>query len=425
MSKKKVFLKGPLLTQSGYGHHARTVLRALRSREDLFDIYIQPITWGQTSWLWEDSEERKYIDDLLKKTVEFNMNNGSYDISLQVTIPNEWERLAPVNIGITAGMETTKVSPQWVEKSYLMDKIITISQHSKSSYEDTIYSAINEQNGENIDVKAKGPIEYVSYPVRKFESQEIDLNLDTSFNFLAIAQLSKRKNIDQLIRCFVEKFKDNEDVGLIVKANMAKNSLIDRRQTRILFQKVVENYTDRKCKIYLLHGFLNDNEMAGLYTNPKVKALVSATHGEGFGLPIFEAAYYGLPIIATDWSGHLDFLYKPTKNKNGKIKNKHMFSRISYTLRPVQQEAVWDGVIVPDSMWAFPEENSIKTNLEEVYSDYGRFKKRAKSLAKWVSEEFSEEKQNEKYVEHLLEYTSTDDENTWMSEIESIVKEYE
>ena len=43
--KNNVLLKGPILTRSGYGEHARFVLRALRSREDLFNIYIQPINW--------------------------------------------------------------------------------------------------------------------------------------------------------------------------------------------------------------------------------------------------------------------------------------------------------------------------------------------------------------------------------------------
>ena len=66
---KKVYLKGPILTQSGYGHHTRTVLRSLKTRPDLFDIYIQPIPWGMTSWLWEDDEERREIDFLLKKTI--------------------------------------------------------------------------------------------------------------------------------------------------------------------------------------------------------------------------------------------------------------------------------------------------------------------------------------------------------------------
>ena len=140
--KKKVFLKAPILTQSGYGHHSRTVLRALRTREDLFDIYIHPLNWGKTGWLWQDDEERSWIDSALTKTINYfnqGAKNSNFDISVQVTIPNEWEKIAPINIGVTAGIETTKISPQWLEKSFLMDKILTISDHSKSTFVDTVY----------------------------------------------------------------------------------------------------------------------------------------------------------------------------------------------------------------------------------------------------------------------------------------------
>ena len=402
----KVFLKGPILTQSGYGHHTRTIMRALRTRPDLYDIYIHPLTWGKTSWLWQNDEERNWIDEALQKTIAYAQTDGAFDLSLQVTIPNEWEKLAPVNIGITAGIETTRVAHQWIEKSFLMDKIITISNHSKQTYENTVYDVKNEKTGEQGKLQVQTPIEYVSYPVRKYDPVEIDLNLTTDFNFLSVVQLSPRKNAHQTIKCFVEKFKDNENVGLIVKANIAKNSLIDRTGTLINFRNIIAQYSDRKCKIYLLHGYLTDQEMAGLYTHPKIKAYISTTHGEGFGLPIFESAYYGLPVIATDWSGHLDFLYKPVKQKNGKIKNKHMFSRISYTLQPVQKEAVWEGVLPANSMWAFPEEGATQMAMEELYKDYGRFQKRSKELQKWICEEFTEEKQYNKFIKILEPYTA-------------------
>ena len=417
----KVILRGPLLTQSGYGHHARTVLRALRSRQDVFDIYIQPIPWGQTGWLWVSNEEREWIDEKIKNTVAHINQGQQFDMSIQVTIPNEWEKLAPINIGVTAGMETTKVAAKWIEKSFLMDRIITISQFSKDSYINTVYEATNNQTNEKFDYRVQVPVEYVSYPVRKFKPEQIDLELSTDFNFLTVAQLSPRKNAAQLIRCFVENFKDNDNVGLIVKANLAKNSLLDRNNTLMQLQNQIAQYSDRKCKIYLLHGYLSDEEMAGLYTHPKVKAIVSATHGEGFGLPLFEAAYYGLPVIATDWSGHLDFLYMPQKQKNGKEKKKHMFSKISYTLQNVQQEAVWQDVIVPDSMWAFPEEGSIKMNLDEVYKDHGRFKKRAKQLEKWICDEFEEQKQNEKMINLIYpsieEFMNDDDLNNLLDDM--------
>ena len=66
--KKKIFVRGPVLSQSGYGEQSRFALRALKSREDLFDIYLQPIPWGKTGWVWEDSEFRQWLDGRINET---------------------------------------------------------------------------------------------------------------------------------------------------------------------------------------------------------------------------------------------------------------------------------------------------------------------------------------------------------------------
>ena len=131
--RKKVLLKAPLLTRSGYGEHGRFVLRALRSREDLFEVFIQPLQWGATSWLNESNEERTWTDHSIEKTIAYIQQGGQFDISLQVTIPNEWEKLAPINIGITAGIESTRVAPLWIQKGNEMDKIVVVSEHAKKT----------------------------------------------------------------------------------------------------------------------------------------------------------------------------------------------------------------------------------------------------------------------------------------------------
>ena len=72
--KKKVLVRAPVLTRSGYGEHGRFVLRALRQKEEELDIYVLPVNWGKTSWIHEDNEERRWLDKLIKK----NSNERTY-----------------------------------------------------------------------------------------------------------------------------------------------------------------------------------------------------------------------------------------------------------------------------------------------------------------------------------------------------------
>jgi hypothetical protein len=319
--KKKVFFRGPLLTRSGYGEQSRFALRALKSREDLFDIYIQPLQWGKTSWMTEDSVDRKWIDYTIEKTIAYAQQGGQYDASFQVTIPNEWERIAPVNVGYTAGIETTKM-----------------------------------------ELKLTTPIRTVNYPAKVYESlPDIELDLDFDFNFLTVAQAGPRKNLPQTVNWFVQEFQ-NDEVGLVLKTNISKNSLMDREKIfHDLRSTLNAQYPNRKCKIYLLHGDMTDEEMHSLYAHPKIKALLALTHGEGFGLPLFECCYTGVPVICAGWSGQLDFLYDKETNKNN-------FYSVEYDLQPVPDPVVWEGVIIKESMWAYPREKSAKEQMRLCYN---------------------------------------------------------
>lgn len=398
--KKKILVTGPALTTSGYGEQSRFALRALRSREDLFDIYLTPTAWGQCGWIHEDNEERKWLDSVIMKTVQYTQasnNQPQYDMSLQITIPNEWKKLAPVNIGYTAGIEVNKISPHWVQPSNEMDKIIVVSSFAKKGFENGVYTA-QDQNGNQIpNFKVNTPIEVVNYSVRKGESTSIELDLTTDFNFLVVAQAGPRKNFANTVKWFVEEFK-NDNVGLICKTHLGGASQIDREAITNNLKQILAPYSDRKCKVYLLHGDMSEGELTALYTHPKVKALISLSHGEGFGLPIFEAAGYGLPVITTEWSGHTDFMY--CENKEGKVKPH--FARVDFTLQPVQPEAVWNGVIEKDTMWAFPVGNSAKTQMRAVYKDHDRYRGQAKRLAAHIEKEFASDKIYEQFVNEIV-----------------------
>ena len=139
---------------------------------------------------------------------------------------------------------------------------------------------------------------------------------------------------------------------------------------------------------------MEDEEMHALYKNPKINALVTLTHGEGFGLPLFEAAYSGLPVIAPGWSGQLDFLVHDGKK---------YFAEVDYTIQPVQKDSVWNGVIEEDSMWAFADKTSYQKQIRNVFEQHAKYKRTSKKLQKIVSEKFAEEKINKQFVKHIFD----------------------
>jgi hypothetical protein len=393
--KKKIFVKGPVLSQSGYGEQSRFALRALKSREDLFEVYVQPIKWGQTGWIWEKSEFRDWLDSRITITqVLLQQKQLQPDISLQITIPNEFEKMCPVNIGYTAGIETTAVAPQWLAKGNDMNKLLVVSNHAKATYENTVAQAKNNQTGETIPYKLNTPVDVVWETTPRSEPEPVEqLELQYDDNFLIISQMGPRKNFSNSIKWWVEEFFDQE-VGLIIKTCFRNNSIMDWKHIQTELTNLLSQYPDRQCKVYLLHGDLSSGQMNWLYNHNKIKALVNIAHGEGFGLPMFEAARESLPIITIGWSGQLDFLHH-----NGK----DYFESVDYTLQPIQQEAVWDGVLQKESKWAYADQGSYKMTLRKTLKNWPKIKDRAMELSTIINDKFSEEKLFSGFCKHFYD----------------------
>ena len=394
--KKKIFVRAPVLTATGYGEQARFALRALRSREDLFDIYIQPIPWGQSGWKWEDNEERDWIDARIAETqILLQQKQLQPDISLQITIPNEFKKLCPMNIGYTAGIETDRVSPVWLQKGNEMDKILVVSEHAKSTYESTVAML---QNGQQYRLNT--PIEVVHETTPLTEAQDIlEFTPRHDFNFLVVSQSGPRKNFANTIKWFVEKFHD-EEVGLIVKTSTKGSSRIDLEYTENSLKASLSAFPDRKCSVSLLHGDLTEGQMRALYEHDKVKALINIAHGEGFGLPLFEAARCALPIITIPWSGQMDFLSHDDKN---------YFAPVGFELDNVAPNAVWGGVIEEESRWAYAKESSYKMALELVHTRWDEYKEQAVELQSIVDTKFRAEKLYEGFCEAITEEKKTEE----------------
>jgi glycosyltransferase involved in cell wall biosynthesis len=140
--------------------------------------------------------------------------------------------------------------------------------------------------------------------------------------------------------------------------------------------------------------------MTWLYNHDNVKGIVNIAHGEGFGLPLFEAAREGLPVTTVGWSGQLDFLSHGGKN---------YFNEVDYTIQPVQEQAIWKGIIESNSMWAYADQGSYKMALRKMHKNHDNFLKTASELKDIVNDKFSDENLFDLFCSELVLKEESDD----------------
>ena len=390
MIKPTILFRGPVKTRSGYGSHARDVLESLY-KMNIFDIKIDSCLWGVTPLT--ALEENNLFHNWIESNIVDRYENIP-DIYIQVTIPNEFQRLGKYNIGITAGIETTLAPKDWIEGCNRMDLIVTTSNFSRDVLAATVYDERNQRTNELIKQhKITKPIEVLfegvdtnTYNDKTDDSFELNINEDFAFLFVGhwlkgdIGQ--DRKDVGMLIKCFGEAFKEFEDKpALILKTSSANFSVKERENFRIKIQDITK--TVANCPpIYLLFGELTNKEMNALYNHPKIKAMVSITKGEGFGRPLLEFSLTGKPIIASNWSGHKDFLsLEYSVLIGGKISDVH--------------ESAQDNFIIKNSKWFTANYDEFVFAMKTVKDNYSDFLKKSNPLKEINKLNFSLEKMTE------------------------------
>jgi glycosyltransferase involved in cell wall biosynthesis len=400
MSKQTLLFRGPIKTRSGYGAHSRDLLQALYEM-DLFDIKIDSCGWGVTPLTALDNTNpfHKWIEENIITAL-----SETPDIYVQVTVPNEFQRIGKYNIGITAGIETTVAPKDWVDGCNRVDKVITTSVFSRDVLVSTVYNENEKNTGKLIkQYKIEKPIsvlfEGVDQKVYNNVYKGIDLNIKEDFAFLFVGHWLKgdlgqdRKDIGMLIKCFAAAFNEGESrPALVLKTSSATFSIKERENFR---QRIENLLKDIKTppSIYLLFGDLTNEEMNEVYNHPKIKSMVTLTKGEGFGRPLLEFTMTGKPVIASNWSGHKDFL---PMNKAIMIGGK---------LTDVHESAV-DAFILKDSKWFTANYNEAVEVFKLVHKDYEKFLERSEALRLENAEAFSMDAMREEFKKLIQDVPS-------------------
>ena len=400
MSKSTFFISAPFDTYSGYGARSRDVIKSI-IKSDKYDVKLLPQRWGNTphGFISDHEEEWGFLAKYIYNQPQLNQKP---DIWMQITVPNEFNPVGKYNIGMTAGMETTIVHHSWVEGINRMDINFVSSEHSKQTFLNSVYTKNNEQGQAVGEIKVQKPIEVLfegaNLDVYKPVKSNFDLpQIKESFAYLFVGHWMQgnlgedRKNVGLLVKAFFELFKNKQNApALILKTAITGASYMGRDQIIDKITQIKATMGDQRLpNVYLLHGEFSDVEMNEIYNHPKVKAMVSLTKGEGFGRPLLEFSLTKKPIIATNWSGHIDFLNPEfTTLINGELKN-------------VDDSAVVKDMILKESQWFTPNPGEIGHYLKDMFKNYKKYAELGKRQAHYSKTNFSWEKMDEKLNKYL------------------------
>jgi glycosyltransferase involved in cell wall biosynthesis len=381
--KQLVVISCPIDTHSGYGARSRDIVKALIKSEK-YEVKILPQRWGSTpfGFLQIDNPDHKLMIDCIWGQPQLPRQP---DVWIQITVPNEFQPVGKFNIGITAGIETTVCAPQWIDGINRMNLTLVSSEHAKNVFENSKFEEKNNQTGQVVrNIKLEKPVEVLFEGVdtniyKKLESfsglEELEL-IKEDFNFLFVGHWLQgnvgedRKDVGMLIKTFFETFKDKKQKpGLILKTSRGNYSIMDRDEILEKIRHVQESISGDLPSIYLLHGSLDDEEMNELYNHPKVKASVSFTKGEGYGRPLLEASIAGKPVIAPNYSGHIDFL------------DSEMSILLPGEIKQIHPSAAVQDMLIPESGWFTVDYKKAAETLEDVYKNYKKYIDGAKKQA--------------------------------------------
>ena len=254
--KQFLVFQAPVSSRSGYGDHARDLLKSLIAM-DKFDIKVVDLRWGDCPRNGI-SEKDKHLYSYFTST---NIKKQP-DVFVQLSVPNEFQPMGKFNIGITAGIETTVCDASWIQGCNKMNLIIVPSNHAKTVFKTTTYDQVdNNTNKKVAELQCTAPIEVL------FEGADLDIfhkttkisneindelkKISEKFCFLFVghwlngAHGHDRKDIGKLIETFIHTFKNNPSTtrpALILNTSSATFSVVDRNQTYEKIKTIIKNF---------------------------------------------------------------------------------------------------------------------------------------------------------------------------------------
>jgi hypothetical protein len=406
MSKPTFVISCPIDTFSGYGARSRDIVKAIIEL-DKYEVKVLPQRWGATpKGFIQNNPEWEFLNNYLLTSPQLS---SQPEIWMQITVPNEFQKIGKYNIGCTAGIETTIAPAEWVEGCGRMDLILGSSEHTIKVLKESKFEKRDQQTNQTVAyIEWKGDSEVIfegaNTEVYKPLKSTFDLsNIKEEFAYLFVGHWMQgnlgedRKNVGLLVKAFYETFKNkSKKPALILKTSQVGSSYMDRDELIKRIKMIKDSVKSTNLpNVYLLHGEFTDIEMNEIYNHSKVKAMVNLTKGEGFGRPLLEFSLTNKPIITTNWSGHIDYL------------NPEFTTLLPGSMNKVHPSAA-NNMLLVDAEWFNVDYGQAGYYLKDVFENYKGYAENAKRQGFQSRTKFSfdamKEKLDKVFTEKIPEF---------------------
>lgn len=389
MNKRTLLYSGCIYSESGYGQKAADIGRSLIeiANENDFKLLIYPLRWGNTP----DVKRPEF--DLY--TLKSNQIEGNVELYIHCGMPDEcYFDQASNSLLFSSTVETTILPARYIEsvnKNYT--SLIVPSEFNRLVAVDSKYKL---SNGDLFELTK--PVITIHEGIRPIESTKFDLsNVKEQFAFISVGTWlpgdigEDRKDIGMMIKTFLETFKNKQNQpALIFKSSLGASSISDQLATIEKINEIKATVSGNFPNIYLIHGELTDGEMKSLYEHHKVKAMVSFTKGESVGRPLLEFAMTGKPVIASGFSGLLDFLSKGHPILGGELTNVH--------------PSVANEILMKESQWFTVDYIKAADTLRDVKNNYQKYLEKSSKEKKNIQKQFSYDTMKNKIKDVVSQY---------------------
>lgn len=335
----------PYFDSTGYSSHARGLFSGLSKIANV-KLNVQVPAGGE-----------RMIND---QELEAIKRKDEKEINIIVTNPTVWKLHLDAKINCVFLIYEGSHIPEWIIENCLDERIHHIfvaSHHTYDAMVRTLHENHSIQNPFKDGLQLPrgfSNLHNIILPKMRIINHGVDLNLfypksvnKNKFSFLGLK--GWRNNEDRggnqyLLKSYLEEFTSKDNVLLILKIN-ACYGIPDLN--KLIEQLKPKDKTDF-APVQIITETIPYENLVNVYNSADI--FVMPTRAEAFGIPGIEAMACGLPVIATNFGGQVDYV----NNENGWL--------IDYDLTEVSHDIFYESV-----SWATPRVEHLRKLMRYAY----------------------------------------------------------